>query len=142
VQDVIQKTVTYMSKRVSGKVAITTEMPSEPVFAMMSEPLFAWVMENLFKNAVDAMNGQGKIFVEMTSSGNRIALYVSDTGKGIAKNKFKTIFNPGYTTKKRGWGLGLSLVKRIIHEYHDGKIYVGKSEINKGTTFCIELKKA
>ena len=139
-QEAIQKTVNYMSKRVSGKVSMKTQMPSEPIFVMMCEPLFEWVMENLFKNAVDAMSGRGKISVVLESHGNRIALHVSDTGKGIAKNKFKTIFHPGYTTKKRGWGLGLSLVKRIIHEYHDGKIYVGKSEINKGTTFCIELK--
>ena len=141
IREVIRKTVNYMSKRVSGKISITAQMPSEPIFAMMCEPLFEWVMENLFKNAVDAMNGQGKISVTMENRGNRVVLYVSDTGKGIAKNKFKTIFHPGYTTKKRGWGLGLSLVKRIIHEYHDGKIYVEKSEINKGTTFCIELRR-
>lgn len=141
-QDVIRKTVNYMSKRVSGKVSITAQLPSAPIYVLMSEPLFEWVMENLFKNAVDAMDGQGKITVDIVETDNRVIMYVSDTGKGIAKNKFKTIFNPGYTTKKRGWGLGLSLVKRIIHEYHDGKIYVSKSEINKGTTFCIELKKA
>ncbi len=141
-QDVIEKTVNYMSKRVSGKVAITNQMPTNRVMVMMSEPLFEWVMENLFKNAVDAMDGQGKIIVELKETNHRAILHITDTGKGIPKNKFKTIFNPGYTTKKRGWGLGLSLVKRIVQDYHDGKIYVSESEINQGTTFCIELKKS
>lgn len=141
-QDVIQKTINYMSKRIPGKISIETNFPEDPICTMMSEPLFEWVMENLFKNAVDAIpDGKGKIDVEIVSIADRVLLYVADTGKGIAKNKFKTIFNPGYTTKSRGWGLGLSLVKRIIENYHNGKIYVSNSMINKGTTFCIELKK-
>ncbi|MCD7973901.1 MAG: HAMP domain-containing histidine kinase [Candidatus Azobacteroides sp.] len=141
-QDVICKTVDYMSKRISGKIVISTQLPEEPVYVKMSEPLFEWVMENLFKNAVDAMpDGKGRISVELITIANRAITYITDTGKGISKNKFKTIFNPGYTTKKRGWGLGLSLVKRIVEDYHEGKIYVCQSEINKGTTFCLELKK-
>ena len=142
-QDIIQTTVNYMSKRISGKIHITTQFPEEPVYVMMCEPLFEWVMENLFKNAVDAIpDGKGTITVELINITNRAILYISDSGKGIAKNKFKTIFHPGYTTKKRGWGLGLSLVKRIVEEYHSGKIFVSDSEINKGTTFCIELIKS
>jgi signal transduction histidine kinase len=100
------------------------------------------VIENLTKNAVDAMAGQGNIHYLISEKNSIVYLDITDTGKGIPKSKFKTVFNPGYTTKSRGWGLGLSLVKRIIESYHDGKIYVKSSEIGKGTTFRIELKKA
>ena len=110
---------------------------------MLCLPLFEWVMENLTKNAVDAMQGEGHINVDVdnASSGKMVYIDVSDTGKGISRKNFKTVFNPGYTTKKRGWGLGLTLVKRIIEEYHEGKIYVKDSEVGMGTTFRIELHK-
>ena len=98
-------------------------------------------MENLTKNAVDAMSGQGRIDIMVTSDDKHAHLYVKDTGKGIPRKNFKNVFNPGFTTKKRGWGLGLTLVKRIIEEYHGGKIYVKESEVGKGTTFAIEIPK-
>jgi signal transduction histidine kinase len=96
-------------------------------------------MENLTKNAVDAMDGEGAIDVAVTNDGQRVVITVSDTGKGIARKNFKNVFNPGFTTKKRGWGLGLTLVKRIIEEYHSGRIYIKESELGRGTTFAIEL---
>ncbi|MDR2475584.1 MAG: HAMP domain-containing histidine kinase [Bacteroidales bacterium] len=139
-QEVIQKTVTYMSQRISGKIHIAVHFPKKAVYVMTSAPLFEWVMENLFKNAVDAMTGgKGNITVSLSCVDTKAVVHVADTGKGLPKNKFKTIFNPGYTTKERGWGLGLSLAKRIIEDYHSGKIYVSGSELNQGTTFCIEL---
>ncbi|MDR1720488.1 MAG: HAMP domain-containing histidine kinase [Dysgonamonadaceae bacterium] len=133
--------VDYMGKRISSKVAITCSFPEEPVWVMMNESLFGWVLENLIKNAVDAMNGQGSIYISATDFGKTVKIDVSDTGKGIPKSKFDAIFHPGYTTKARGWGLGLSLVRRIIESYRRGKIYVLHSELNKGTTFRIELTK-
>ena len=107
----------------------------------MNDSLFAWVIENLTKNAVDAMEGQGEITFQVEERDKVVRIDVTDTGKGIPKSKFNTVFNPGYTTKKRGWGLGLSLVKRIIESYHGGKIFVKSSEVGKGTTFRIELRK-
>jgi len=99
------------------------------------------ILENLCKNAIDAMDGEGNIFITMkTESAGQVLIDIADTGKGIPKSKFKTIFRPGYTTKTRGWGLGLTLVKRIVEEYHEGKIYVKSSELNRGTIFRIELK--
>ena len=102
---------------------------------------FEWVIENLTRNAIDAIVAPGKISIELTELEDQIFIDFTDTGKGIAKNDFKTIFKPGYTTKKRGWGLGLSLAKRIIEDYHKGKIYIKQSEINKGTTFRILIRK-
>jgi signal transduction histidine kinase len=131
--------VEYMKRRISSKVNITTHLPSEPVCVLISESLFGWTLENLIKNAVDAMDGQGKITISVQAKGTKIVMDVSDTGKGIPKSKFKSVFHPGYTTKKRGWGLGLSLVKRIIESHRKGKIYVYRSELGKGTTFRIEL---
>ncbi|MDR0832825.1 MAG: HAMP domain-containing histidine kinase [Candidatus Symbiothrix sp.] len=139
VREPINHAVSYMQRRISSKVDISTDLPAKPQIVKMSEPLFAWVLENLIKNAVDAMDGQGKITIRSCSKGEKTIVEVSDTGKGIPKSKFKTVFQPGYTTKARGWGLGLSLVKRIIESYQNGKIYVAQSEINKGTTFRIEL---
>ena len=107
----------------------------------MNAPLFSWVVENLFRNAIDAMGGEGALNIEITDQMQFLYIDISDTGKGIPKGKFKTVFEPGYTTKERGWGLGLSLCKRIIEDYHDGKIFVKSSEVNKGTTFRIVLKK-
>lgn len=137
----VRSALDYMETRISSKVKITVEAPEEPVMVLMNQALFAWVVENLCKNAVDAMEGQGNITFHIEEKGKKVRIDVTDTGKGILKSKFKTVFNPGYTTKKRGWGLGLSLVKRIIESYHGGKIYVKSSGIGKGTTFRIELRR-
>ena len=141
IRDSIRAALNYMETRISSKVKITVEAPEEPVMVLMNDSLFAWVVENLCKNAVDAMGGQGDIRFHIEEKAKKVYIDVSDTGKGILKSKFKTVFNPGYTTKKRGWGLGLSLVKRVIESYHGGKIYVKNSEIGKGTTFRIELNR-
>ena len=141
VNEVLENATEYMRRRVSSKVQITTHLPSDAEGAMVCLPLFEWVIENLCKNAVDAMNGEGRIDVYLTSERQQIYIDIKDTGKGIARKNFKTVFNPGYTTKKRGWGLGLTLAKRIIEEYHNGRIFVKESEVGKGTTFRIELKR-
>lgn len=137
----ISSALDYMGTRISSKVKLQTHLADEPALVSMNDSLFSWVVENLIKNAVDAMDGVGKITVQVGVKKKSVIVDVSDTGKGIQKSKFKTIFSPGYTTKERGWGLGLSLVKRIIESYHGGKIYVKSSEIGKGTTFRIELRK-
>ena len=137
----ILSALSYMSTRISSKVKIYTHLTDGPVPVLMNDSLFAWVIENLTKNAVDAMEGQGEITFQVEERDKVVRIDVTDTGKGIAKSKFKTVFNPGYTTKKRGWGLGLSLVKRIIESYHGGRIFVKSSEVGKGTTFRIELRK-
>lgn len=139
--EAVRSALDYMGTRISSKVSIRMLLPDKPVFVLMSSSLFAWVIENLTKNAVDAMEGQGSITFSLDDRGDKVRIDVTDTGKGILKSKFKTVFNPGYTTKKRGWGLGLSLVKRIVESYHGGKIFVKSSELGKGTTFRIELKK-
>ncbi|GHT11565.1 two-component sensor histidine kinase [Bacteroidia bacterium] len=137
----VRLTVEYMGRRISSKVSISTQFPNEAIPILMNESLFGWVIENLIKNAVDAMDGQGAITISVQDKGKKAILDISDTGKGIPKSKFNAVFHPGYTTKKRGWGLGLSLVKRIIESYQKGKIYVYKSEVGKGATFRIELNK-
>ena len=137
----IQTALGYMSTRISSKVAIHADLPSHPIWVSMNDSLFAWVIENLTKNAVDAMEGHGDIYLRIEERDRLMRIDLSDTGKGIPKSKFKTVFNPGYTTKQRGWGLGLSLVKRIIESLQGGKIYVKSSELGKGTTFRIELSK-
>lgn len=137
----IRTALSYMSTRISSKVKIYTHLTAEPIQVLMNDSLFAWVIENLTKNAVDAMEGQGEITFQVEERDKVVRIDVTDTGKGIPKSKFNTVFNPGYTTKKRGWGLGLSLVKRIIESYHGGKIFVKSSEAGKGTTFRIELRK-
>lgn len=131
----------YMQTRISSKVKVHLHLTGHPVEVLVNDALFAWVIENLTKNAVDAMEGQGEITYLIEEREKTVRIDISDTGKGIPKSKFKTVFNPGYTTKKRGWGLGLSLVKRIIESYHGGKIFVKSSESGKGTTFRIELRK-
>ncbi|MDR2385165.1 MAG: HAMP domain-containing histidine kinase [Tannerella sp.] len=141
INEVIKSSCDYMSARISGKIQIFKQLPQNPVFVIMNDSLFSWVIENLTKNAVDAMNGVGNITYKVEESARKVFIDVTDTGKGIAKSKFKTIFNPGYTTKKRGWGLGLSLVKRIIESYPGGKIYVKNSDLGNNTTFRIELRK-
>ena len=139
---VLKQIIDYMGKRISSKVAINYHPCPETVFVLMNDSLFGWVLENLIKNAVDAMDGKGQIDIRVTDFVKKIKIDISDTGKGIPKSKQEAVFHPGYTTKARGWGLGLSLVKRIIESYQKGKIYVLNSEINKGTTFRIELSKA
>ncbi|MDR3140720.1 MAG: GHKL domain-containing protein [Tannerellaceae bacterium] len=137
----IKSTLNYMQTRISSKVKLHTHLPDEAVLVSINDSLFAWVLENLIKNAVDAMSGQGEITLQAGVKNETVIIDITDTGKGIHKSKFKTIFNPGYTTKARGWGLGLSLVKRIIESYHGGKIFVKSSEVGKGTTFRIKLRK-
>lgn len=137
----IDNALNYMRTRISSQVEIITSYPQESLKVQMNSSLFAWVIENITKNAVDAMEGKGKIEFKVKNKDKKIIIDIADTGKGIPKSKFKTVFNPGYTTKSRGWGLGLSLVKRIIESYHGGKIYIKQSEMGKGTTFRIELDK-
>ncbi|PLX09598.1 MAG: hypothetical protein C0596_02570 [Marinilabiliales bacterium] len=120
---------------------ITVHNNNEKTVIPLNTELFEWVIENICKNAVDAIGTEGKIEVKVESSIKSIIIDIKDTGKGIAKSDFKTVFSPGYTTKNRGWGLGLSLVKRIIEQYHKGKVFVKQSEIGVGTTFRIVLKK-
>ena len=139
--EAITNAVQYMSKRSSQQVSINCRfMTNESIEVPLNVPLFEWVIENLCKNAIDAMDGVGAIDIEVEETEKDILIDVRDTGKGIERRNFKTIFKPGYTTKSRGWGLGLSLVKRIIEEYHGGKIYVKQSELNVGTVFRISLK--
>lgn len=139
--DVMNNVADYMRHRTSDKVVIEKVFPRQEVSARINAALFEWVVENLCKNAVDAMNGSGKITLFLQDEGEHIAIEVSDTGKGIKKKDIKHVFKPGFTTKKRGWGLGLSLAKRIVEEYHKGRIFVVNSEVGKGTTFRIELRK-
>lgn len=129
----------YMSTRISRQIKLTITPSPTPLPVRLSAPLTEWVMENLIKNAVDAMEGSGKIDIRIYQEKDNAVIDISDTGKGISRKHQKTIFNPGYTTKKRGWGLGLTLAKRIIEEYHDGRIYVKQSDIGVGTTFTIEI---
>ncbi|MBR5893036.1 MAG: HAMP domain-containing histidine kinase [Bacteroidaceae bacterium] len=138
---VLDGVVDYFRRRSSNKVQFVCEYPKRPLTVRMNVPLIEWVFENLCKNAIDAMNGEGTIKFVVTHDYNNAYIEVSDTGKGIAKSQFKTVFEPGFTTKKRGWGLGLSLAKRIMEQYHKGRIYVKGSELGKGTTFRIELRK-
>ena len=135
----LERTADYIRRRSSDKVVVACDMPDDPVVVDVCAPLFEWVVENLCKNAIDAMSGKGVITIRLRRETAHIVIEVSDTGKGISKRHFKTVFSPGYTTKKRGWGLGLSLAKRIVEEYHKGHIFVKSSELSVGTTFRIEL---
>lgn len=137
--EVIGRAVSYIGRRTSDKVHLVTNYPSEEVLVRLNAPLFEWVIENLCKNAIDAMEGAGNISIYVYRAGRRLTVEVSDTGKGIAKQHLHSVFRPGFTTKKRGWGLGLSLARRIIEQYHKGRIYVKSSEVGRGTTFAIEL---
>ena len=140
VYKVIEESADYMRARSPKKVNIYfSENTEKQILVPLNAPLFAWVVENLFRNAVDAMEGAGQIIISIASQGKHVIIDVEDTGKGIPRSKLKTVFQPGYTTKKRGWGLGLSLSKRIIEIYHGGKIFVKESLPNKGTTFRIVL---
>ena len=140
--EILTNAVSYLQSRTSRKIEyILNYNKSGELLIPLNESLFEWVVENMCKNAIDAMQGKGKVIISVTEKKDRIFIDIQDTGKGISKSNYKTVFKPGYTTKKRGWGLGLSLVKRIIESYHSGKIFVKTSDINKGTTFRIHLKR-
>ena len=139
--DVMQHVIDYMDRRTSKKVEFIKDFPATDIIVRMNASLFEWVIENLCKNAVDAMEGSGTITLHMEETADKAVIEVTDTGKGIRKKDLRNVFRPGFTTKKRGWGLGLSLAKRIVEEYHKGRIYVKSSEPGKGTTFRIELRK-
>lgn len=139
--EVLTHVVDYMDRRMSSQVQLISRLPDHEVIARMNASLFEWVIENLCKNAVDAMEGRGTITLTLYDEPHVIAIEVADTGKGIKKKDLNSVFTPGFTTKKRGWGLGLSLAKRIVEEYHKGRIYVKQSEVGVGTTFRIEMKK-
>lgn len=141
--EVLYHVVDYMDRRTSKKIQMIADLPDEDIIIKMNASLFEWVIENLCKNAVDAMGGEcGQIVLHLEQLDNKVVVEISDTGKGIKKKNIKNVFRPGFTTKQRGWGLGLSLAKRIVEDYHHGKIFVKSSELGKGTTFRIELKKA
>ncbi|MBP6585286.1 MAG: HAMP domain-containing histidine kinase [Flavobacterium sp.] len=131
----------YLKSRFSKQVEFTFLAPPHPIFVSINPALHSWTIENLVKNAIDAMKGRGKLDLNIIEEEKEVRIYVSDSGKGIPKNQFKKVFDPGFTTKKRGWGLGLSLTKRIVEEYHKGKIKVHHSEIDKGTTMMLSFKK-
>lgn len=139
--EALERSLNYMKKRVSREVEFRVARPARPVQVKLNEPLFNWVIENLVKNGVDAMQGKGAIAFAISEKGRHAYLDISDTGKGMPRLMFNTIFQPGYTTKERGWGLGLSLVKRIVEKNHEGKIWVKRSEPGVGTTFRIAMKK-
>ncbi|MBP8066620.1 MAG: HAMP domain-containing histidine kinase [Flavobacterium sp.] len=143
-RDLIQETeqsFEYLKSRTSKQVEFSFTAPQHPIFIKLNPILHSWTIENLVKNAIDAMKGKGKLAVNIEETDRFVKIKVSDTGSGIPKNQFQSVFEPGFTTKKRGWGLGLSLTKRIVEEYHDGRIKVAHSEIGKGTTMQITFKK-
>jgi signal transduction histidine kinase len=136
-----KKAYEYLEYRSSKQIAFSFESSQQEIYTNLNEELYSWVIENLIKNSIDAMMGKGKLAVAISVDTEHIKINITDTGKGMAKSQLKKIFNPGFTSKKRGWGLGLSLSKRIIEDYHKGKILVKNSELNKGTTFQIILAK-
>lgn len=141
--DVLDHVIEYMDHRTSKNISLVKDLPAHDVIVNLNPSLFEWVIENLSKNAVDAMGADGGIItLRVGETNSRAMIEVSDTGKGIRKKDIGNVFRPGFTTKKRGWGLGLSLARRIVEDYHRGKIYVRNSEIGRGTTFCIELRKS
>ena len=139
--DVVDHVIDYMDRRTSSKVLMTKKFPQNDIIVNLNASLFEWVIENLCKNAVDAMEGEGHITIEVLDLPGKAVIEVTDDGKGIRKKDISSVFKPGFTTKKRGWGLGLSLAKRIVEEYHHGRIFVKRSEVVVGTTFRIEIKK-
>ena len=144
-RDIIEETKTsfdYLQSRVSKQVVFTFLSPEHPIYVAINPALHSWTIENLVKNAIDAMKGKGSLTIAISELENEVKIKITDTGKGIPKNQFGKVFEPGFTTKKRGWGLGLSLTKRIVQEYHKGRIKVAHSEIGKGTTIQISYKKA
>lgn len=143
-KDIVKETkdsFDYLKSRFSHQVEFSFSAPKKPIMVALNPALHSWTVENLMKNAIDAMKGKGKLKIAIEDDGQHVRINVKDSGKGIPKNQFKRVFEPGFTTKKRGWGLGLSLTKRIVEEYHKGKIRVLKSEVGKGTTMQITLKK-
>lgn len=139
--EVTQDVLAYMESRSSQQIDFNFFSEKEEIVVKLNRELYGWVIENVIKNAIDAMEGKGKLKIEILDKNQDTIICVYDTGKGLAKNKFKQIFEPGYTTKKRGWGIGLSLSKRIIESFHHGKIFVKESEVGNGTTICIRLPK-
>jgi signal transduction histidine kinase len=142
--DIVAETLTtydYLKRRSSDLVNFDIKIPNEEIPVKINRQLFSWTIENLVKNAIDAMKGRGDLSLEITQREHTVKIKVTDTGKGIPKKKFNAIFEPGYTTKKRGWGLGLSLTKRIVEDFHDGKIKVLQSVVGQGTTIQISLKR-
>ena len=137
--EVLEHVIDYMDRRTSKKVEMIRDFPAEDVIVRMNSSLFEWVIENLCKNAVDAMEGKGRLLLTLKAESNRVIIEVTDNGKGIRKRDIKNVFTPGFTTKQRGWGLGLSLARRIVEDYHKGRIFVKSSEVGKGTTFRIEM---
>ena len=137
-----EKSIAYLKSRSSQQIQYKFHSSSDEIWVQTNPELFGWVIENLVKNALDATRGKGKIDINIDQKENNVVLTIKDTGKGIPKKLFQRIFEPGYTTKKRGWGIGLSLSKRIVEKFHGGKIYVSESELGKGTTFCVRLPKA
>ncbi len=140
--EVLEHVASYMDRRTSSQVQMICHLPDHEVIVKMNASLFEWVIENLCKNAVDAMEGKGVITMTLIEDSQRVIVEVQDTGKGIRKKDIGNVFTPGFTTKKRGWGLGLSLARRIVEEYHKGRIFVKQSELGKGTTFRIELNRS
>ena len=143
-RDIVEETKSsfeYLQARTSKQVSFDFIAPNKPLYVPLNPTLHSWTIENLVKNSIDAMKGKGKLSIEIVEGDSFIYITVTDSGSGIPKNKFKTVFEPGYTSKKRGWGLGLSLTKRIVQEYHKGRIRVVNSEIGKGTTMQISFKK-
>ncbi len=144
IKDIVQETketFDYLQSRFSKQIEFSFKAPKNPLFVSFNPALHSWTIENLVKNAIDAMKGRGKLALVIKEDGNFVKIKVSDTGKGIPKKEFKKVFEPGFTTKKRGWGLGLSLTKRIVEDYHKGKIKVSESEVGKGTSMQISFKK-
>ena len=139
--DITKQAFDYLESRSSKQISFTFSSSDTEIYTKINTELFGWVIENLIKNAIDAMLGKGELNLELESDSKKVKITISDTGKGMPKKLFKQIFKPGFTTKKRGWGLGLSLSKRIVEDYHKGKIFVKKSELEKGTTFEILLNK-
>ncbi|MBQ2499047.1 MAG: HAMP domain-containing histidine kinase, partial [Bacteroidales bacterium] len=137
----VDKTIKYLQHRFSSKFEFNIQLPVREIVIPLNAALFSWVLENLTKNAIDAMGDKGTLTIELTEDDGNVFIDISDTGKGIPRNMHKQVFSPGYTSKKRGWGLGLSLAKRIIENYHRGKIFVKSSVVGQGTTFRIVLKK-
>jgi signal transduction histidine kinase len=139
---IIVRTIDYLKSRMSSKVKISFDYdPAKPVVIPLNTALFEWVIENVFKNAIDSMEGSGELNIKLTESEKHAIMDITDTGKGIPKTAFKKIFSPGFTTKQRGWGLGLSLARRIIQEYHRGRIFVRSSELEKGSCIRILMNK-
>ena len=137
----VNKTMKYLKSRFSSKFEFIIQLPEREINIPLNDALFSWVLENLTKNAIDAMGDKGTLKIEMTEDHSNVFIDISDTGKGMPRSMYKQIFKPGFTSKKRGWGLGLSLARRIVEDYHKGKIFVKNSIVGQGTTFRIVLNK-